>query len=169
MMVRDMDIAAELMGVRLLRTKLLAFAVSSFYCGVAGALMVFLWLGAAEASSFGINLSFQVLFMVIIGGAGSLLGSFMGAAFIWILPILIRTVPQPFGVCLTPRPGRAVELDDGGCADHRDPDRRAARHRAPVADRQAADAHLAVPLLTPARRSCDRLAGQPARITGRPR
>ena len=69
MMVRDMDIAAELMGVRLLRTKLLAFAVSSFYCGVAGALMVFLWLGAAEASSFGINVSFQVLFMVIIGGA----------------------------------------------------------------------------------------------------
>ena len=52
MMVRDMDIAAELMGIRLLRTKLLAFAVSSFYCGVAGALMVFLWLGAAEASSF---------------------------------------------------------------------------------------------------------------------
>ena len=94
MMVRDMDIAAELMGVRLLRTKLLAFAVSSFYCGVAGALMVFLWLGAAEASSFGINVSFQVLFMVIIGGLGSLVGSFMGAAFIWILPIVIRAVPE---------------------------------------------------------------------------
>lgn len=100
MMVRDMDIAAELMGVRLLRTKLLAFAVSSFYCGVAGAAMVFLWLGAAEASSFGINVSFQVLFMVIIGGAGSLLGSFLGAAFIWILPILMRTVPQSLGVAL---------------------------------------------------------------------
>ena len=78
MMVRDMDIAAELMGVRPLPAKLLAFAVSSFYCGVAGALMVFLWLGAAEASSFSINVSFQVLFMVIIGGAGSLLGSFLG-------------------------------------------------------------------------------------------
>jgi branched-chain amino acid transport system permease protein len=98
MMVRDMDIAAELMGVRLLRTKLLAFAVSSFYCGVAGALMVFLWLGAAEASSFSINVSFQVLFMVIIGGVGSLVGSFMGAAFIWILPILIRAVPELIGV-----------------------------------------------------------------------
>jgi branched-chain amino acid transport system permease protein len=98
MMVRDMDIAAELMGVRLLRTKLLAFAVSSFYCGVAGALMVFLWLGAAEASSFGINVSFQVLFMVIIGGVGSLVGSFMGAAFIWALPILIRAVPELLGV-----------------------------------------------------------------------
>lgn len=98
MMVRDMDIAAELMGIRLLRTKLLAFAVSSYYVGVAGALMVFLWLGAAEASSFTINLSFQVLFMVIIGGLGSLIGSFAGAAFIWILPILIRTVPASLGV-----------------------------------------------------------------------
>jgi branched-chain amino acid transport system permease protein len=97
MMVRDMDIAAELMGIRLLRTKLLAFAVSSYYCGVAGAMMVFFWLGAAEASSFSINLSFQILFMVIIGGLGSLIGSFMGAAFIWILPILIRTVPETLG------------------------------------------------------------------------
>lgn len=97
MMVRDMDIAAELMGVRLLRTKLLAFAVSSFYVGVAGALMVFLWLGAAEASSFSINVSFQVLFMTIIGGLGSLIGSYMGAAFIWILPILIRGLGLPMG------------------------------------------------------------------------
>lgn len=100
MMVRDMDIAAELMGVRLLRTKLLAFAVSSFYCGVAGALMVFLWLGAAEASSFSINLSFQVLFMVIIGGTGSLVGSFMGAAFIWALPIVIRAGPDMLGIAV---------------------------------------------------------------------
>ncbi len=98
MMVRDMDIAAELMGVRPLPAKLLAFAVSSFYCGVAGALMVFLWLGAAEASSFSINVSFQVLFMVIIGGAGSLLGSFLGAAFIWGLPIVIRAVPETLGI-----------------------------------------------------------------------
>jgi branched-chain amino acid transport system permease protein len=60
--------------------------------------MVFLWLGAAEASSFSINVSFQVLFMVIIGGLGSLVGSFMGAAFIWILPILIRAVPETFGL-----------------------------------------------------------------------
>lgn len=100
MMVRDMDIAAELMGVRLLRTKLLAFAVSSFYAGVAGALMVFLWLGAAEASSFTITVSFQILFMAIIGGLGSLLGSFMGAAFIWALPILIRALPGTLGLPL---------------------------------------------------------------------
>src|SRR5947209_20466631 len=86
MAVRDMDIAAELIGIRLYQTKLLAFAVSSFYCGVAGAMMIFLWLGAAEADSFNINQSFLILFMVIIGGLGSLVGSFLGAAFIWCLP-----------------------------------------------------------------------------------
>jgi branched-chain amino acid transport system permease protein len=98
MMVRDMDIAAELMGVRMLRTKLLAFAVSSFYCGVAGAMMVFLWYGSAEPSAFSINVSFQVLFMVIIGGLGSLIGSFFGAAFIWALPILLRLTPELVGL-----------------------------------------------------------------------
>src|SRR5690606_22163577 len=72
MAVRDMDIAAELMGIKLLPTKLLAFAVSSFYCGVAGALMVFLWYGGAEPEVFSINQSFLILFMVIIGGLGSL-------------------------------------------------------------------------------------------------
>jgi len=98
MAVRDMDIAAELIGIRLYRTKLLAFAISSFYCGVAGALMVFLWLGAAEADSFNINESFLVLFMVIIGGLGSLIGSFFGAALIWGLPIVIRATPEFFGL-----------------------------------------------------------------------
>ncbi len=93
MAVRDMDIAAELIGIRLYRTKLLAFAISSFYCGVAGAMMVFLWLGAAEADSFNINESFLILFMVIIGGLGSLIGSFFGAAFIWGLPILLKGLP----------------------------------------------------------------------------
>ncbi len=97
MAVRDMDIAAELMGIKLLPTKLLAFAVSSFYAGVAGALMVFLYLGSAEPDAFSINLSFLILFMVIIGGLGSLIGSFMGAAFIFILPILLRYLPQSLG------------------------------------------------------------------------
>ena len=98
MMIRDMDIAAELIGVRPLYTKLMAFAVSSFYCGVAGAMMVFFWLGAAEPSAFSINLSFQILFMVILGGLGSLVGSYMGAAFIWILPVVIRMVPETLGL-----------------------------------------------------------------------
>lgn len=92
MAVRDMDIAAELMGIRLLRTKLMAFAFSSFYCGVAGAMLVFLWYGGSEAETFNINQSFYVLSMVIIGGLGSLIGSFFGAALIFVLPILIRYV-----------------------------------------------------------------------------
>jgi branched-chain amino acid transport system permease protein len=96
MMIRDMDIAAELMGIRPLYAKLSAFAVSSFYCGVAGAMMVFLWLGSAEVETFDVNHSFLVLFMVILGGLGSLVGSFLGAAFIWGLPILIRSVPRVF-------------------------------------------------------------------------
>ncbi len=98
MAVRDMDIAAELIGIKPYQTKLLAFAVSSFYCGVAGAMMVFLWLGAAEADSFNINQSFIILFMVIIGGLGSLIGSFLGAAFIWGLPIILKFAPDWFGI-----------------------------------------------------------------------
>jgi branched-chain amino acid transport system permease protein len=83
-----------------LPTKLLAFAVSSFYCGVAGALMVFLWYGGAEASVFGINQSFNILFMIIIGGLGSLLGAFLGAALIYIMPIALREVPERIGLHL---------------------------------------------------------------------
>jgi branched-chain amino acid transport system permease protein len=101
MAVRDMDIAAEIIGIRLLHTKLLAFAVSSFYCGVAGAMWAFLHLGAWEPLTFDIGRSFQVLFMVIIGGLGSILGAFIGAAFISVLPILINQVPIAFGVPLS--------------------------------------------------------------------
>jgi branched-chain amino acid transport system permease protein len=100
MAVRDMDIAAELIGIRLLPTKLLAFAVSSFYCGVAGALLVFLWYGGAEPTVFDVNQSFFVLFMVIIGGLGSLLGSFFGAALIYLLPIALRFVSPKLGLQL---------------------------------------------------------------------
>jgi branched-chain amino acid transport system permease protein len=100
MMIRDMDIAAELMGVRPLTAKLSAFAVSSYLCGVAGAMMVFFWLGAAEPSSFSIRLSFQILFMAILGGLGSLIGCFMGAAFIWVLPILLRVLLPVLGLRL---------------------------------------------------------------------
>jgi branched-chain amino acid transport system permease protein len=102
MAVRDMDIAAELIGIRLLRTKLLAFAASSYYCGVAGALMVFLWYGSAEPDLFSINQSFIILFMVIIGGLGSLLGSFLGAALIYLLPIGLRTFLPAIGIHIAP-------------------------------------------------------------------
>jgi branched-chain amino acid transport system permease protein len=98
MAVRDMDIAAELIGIRLMPAKLLAFTVSSYVCGVAGALMVFLWYGSAEPEVFSIDVSFLILFMVIIGGLGSLIGSFMGAALIQVLPVLLRAVTIALGV-----------------------------------------------------------------------
>ncbi|HKI99938.1 MAG TPA: branched-chain amino acid ABC transporter permease [bacterium] len=98
MAIRDMDIAAEIMGIRPLQTKLMAFAVSSFYCGVAGAMMIFLWLGSTDTLAFDINLSFEVLFMVIIGGLGSILGSIMGAAFIVLVPIFLTNAPDLVGL-----------------------------------------------------------------------
>jgi len=102
MAVRDMDIAAELMGIRLLPVKLLAFAVSSFYAGVAGAMLVFFWYGSAESTVFSINQSFTVLFMIIIGGLGSLVGCYLGAALIYMLPIALRFVPPALGLPLEP-------------------------------------------------------------------
>ena len=96
MAVRDMDIAAQLMGIRLLPAKLLAFAVSSFYAGVAGALMVFMWLGAAEpkpststcrSSSCSWSSS----------AVGSMIGSFLPPALIHILPIIVRAAPASLG------------------------------------------------------------------------
>ena len=90
MAVRDMDVAAEVIGIRILRTKLTAFAVSSFYCGVAGALYAFAYLGNVEPDGFNLDLSFRILFMVIVGGVGSILGSFLGAAFITLMPIFLE-------------------------------------------------------------------------------
>lgn len=98
MAIRDMDIAAEIIGFRPYQTKLLAFAISSFYCGIAGAMTLFLWLGSVETEAFAINISFQVLFMVIIGGLGSILGSFLGAAFITLVPVLLTNVPHWMGL-----------------------------------------------------------------------
>lgn len=102
MAVRDMDIAAELMGIKMLPTKLLSFAVSSYYCGVAGACMMFLWYGGGEANDvFDINASFNVLFMVIIGGLGSLIGCFFGAAFISSLPTTLKFGLPAMGIPIT--------------------------------------------------------------------
>tara|TARA_B100001540_G_scaffold307930_1_gene321871 strand:- start:202 stop:1278 length:1077 start_codon:yes stop_codon:yes gene_type:complete len=98
MAIRDMDIAAEIIGIVPLKTKLLAFAISSFYCGVAGALFIFCWLGSAETEAFDIFVSFQVLFMIIIGGLGSILGSILGAAFITLLPIFLTNFPPMIGL-----------------------------------------------------------------------
>ncbi len=98
MATRDMDIAAEIIGIRPLHAKLSAFAVSSFYIGVAGALWGFFRLGSWEPLAFDINRSFQVLFMVIIGGLGSILGSFLGAAFIVLVPIFLNQLPHWLGI-----------------------------------------------------------------------
>ncbi len=92
MAIRDMDIAAQLIGIRPLVAKLSAFAVSSFFIGISGALWAFIYSGAVEALAFEITRSFQVLFMIILGGLGSLLGSFLGAAFIVVLPIVLNLV-----------------------------------------------------------------------------
>lgn len=101
MAIRDMDIAAELMGIRPFYAKLTAFAVSSFIVGVAGALWAFVYLGSWEPLAFSIDRSLQLLFMVIIGGLGSILGSFLGAAFILLVPIFLNLVPSELGVPLT--------------------------------------------------------------------
>jgi branched-chain amino acid transport system permease protein len=101
MAIRDMDIAAELMGIRPFYAKLTAFAASSFVVGVAGALWAFIYLGSWEPLAFSIDRSLQLLFMVIIGGLGSILGSFLGAAFILLLPIFLDQVPHAIGVPLS--------------------------------------------------------------------
>jgi branched-chain amino acid transport system permease protein len=97
MAIRDMDIAAEIIGIRPMATKLSAFAISSFIAGVAGALWAFVYLGSWEPLAFSISMSFNLLFMCIIGGLGSILGAFLGAGFITLLPIFLNQVPRLFG------------------------------------------------------------------------
>jgi branched-chain amino acid transport system permease protein len=97
MAIRDMDVAAEIIGIRPLRTKLLAFAISSFYCGLAGALVAFVYLGSVDPSAFDLDISFRILFMIIIGGLGSILGNFLGAAFITLLPLVLENGPPALG------------------------------------------------------------------------
>ena len=98
MAMRDMDVAAAVIGIRPVYAKLTAFAVSSFIVGVAGALWAFVHLGSWEPAAFNIDRSFQLLFMVIIGGLGSIMGSFFGAAFIVVLPIVLDSLPYWFGI-----------------------------------------------------------------------
>ena len=98
MATRDQDVAAEVIGIRPVYAKLSAFALSSFYCGVAGALWGFIHLGSWEPLAFSLTLSLNLLFMIIIGGMGSLMGSYFGAAFIVMLPILLNRIPALLGV-----------------------------------------------------------------------
>ena len=98
MAIRDMDVAAAVIGIRPVYAKLTAFAVSSFIVGVAGGLWGFVHLGSWEPAAFNINRSFDLLFMVIIGGLGSIMGSMFGAAFIVVLPIVLDALPYWFGI-----------------------------------------------------------------------
>ena len=105
MAIRDMDVAAAVIGIRPMYAKFSAFAVSSFIVGVAGALWAFVHLGSWEPAAFSIDRSFQLLFMIIIGGLGSIMGCFFGAAFIIILPIFLNQVlpllGAPFGMTIS--------------------------------------------------------------------
>ena len=92
MAVRDMDTAAAVIGIPVAQAKLKAFFVGATVCGIAGALWAFAYLGTVDARSFDLDRSFQVMFVIIIGGMGSLAGSFIGAAFIVLLPILLSHV-----------------------------------------------------------------------------
>ena len=94
MALRDHETAAAVMGVSMLRFKLLAFLVSSFYAGVAGGLVVFGWTGAASVQEYELDVSIKILGMIIVGGLGSVLGSYLGAAFILLLPIFIAVIMQ---------------------------------------------------------------------------
>jgi branched-chain amino acid transport system permease protein len=105
MAIRDMDVAASVIGIRPVYAKLTAFAVSSFMVGVAGALWGFVHLGSWEPLAFGIDRSFQLLFMIIIGGLGSIMGSFFGAAFIVVLPIVLNRALPALGAMV------GVEID----------------------------------------------------------
>ncbi|GAA5231592.1 branched-chain amino acid ABC transporter permease [Verticiella sediminum] len=98
MAIRDMDVAASVIGIRPMRAKLTAFAVSSFIVGVAGALWGYVYLGSWEPAAFGLDRSLQLLFMVIIGGMGSIVGGFFGAAFIVLVPILLTNIPALLGL-----------------------------------------------------------------------
>ena len=109
MAIRDMDVAAAVIGIRPVYAKLSAFAVSSFIVGVAGALWAFVHLGSWEPAAFSIDRSFQLLFMVIIGGLGSISGAFFGAAFMVLLPLLLNYVPHWFGLPLST--GTAAHLE----------------------------------------------------------
>jgi branched-chain amino acid transport system permease protein len=96
MAVRDMDTAAAVIGITLWKSKLLAFAISSFFLGIAGSLWAFTYLGTVEPHGFDLARSFQILFIIIIGGMGSLYGSFFGAAFIVLVPVLLSNLSGTF-------------------------------------------------------------------------
>ena len=148
MAIRDMDIAAELIGIRPMQTKLLAFAVSSFYCGVAGAMLLNLYLNSVETQAFAINVSFDVLFMVIIGGLGEHHGLLPRRRLHRPDADLPRQLPPGHRPASRHGDAKAHRADAVRGVDDLLPDRRAARLRPALADRQGKAASVAVPALT---------------------
>lgn len=108
--VRDKETAAVLTGIPVRRAKITAFAVCGFLCGISGALWSFLYLGNVDIEAFTMHRSFQILFMVIIGGLGSIAGSFLGAAFIVLLPVAIANLAPLFGGTIRPDTVANLEL-----------------------------------------------------------
>jgi branched-chain amino acid transport system permease protein len=92
MAIRDMETAASVLGIRVARRKLQAYAVSSFFLGITGVLWGFAYLGTADAHTYNLDKSFQILFIVLIGGTATIFGNFLGAAFIVLTPILLDHV-----------------------------------------------------------------------------
>ncbi|MFO0753131.1 MAG: branched-chain amino acid ABC transporter permease [Thermodesulfovibrionales bacterium] len=98
MAVRDMEVAASVMGISIGRTKLLAFAISSFYCGIAGSLYVNCYMHLLDTKTYSIELAFATVFMVVVGGMGTIMGAFIGAAFIFLLPIWMNATFGKYGI-----------------------------------------------------------------------
>ncbi|MBB4110958.1 branched-chain amino acid transport system permease protein [Rhizobium sp. BK226] len=90
--IRDNETAARIIGVPVLRTKLLAFALSSFIIGIAGALWAFAYLRTVEPAGFNLDRSFQILFIIIIGGLATIRGAFLGAALMVVFPVVLSRV-----------------------------------------------------------------------------
>lgn len=87
--VRDNELAARVVGVPVLRTKILAFGLSSFIIGIAGVLWAFAYLRTVEPAGFNLDRSFQILFIVIIGGLATIRGAFLGAGLIVVFPLIL--------------------------------------------------------------------------------
>lgn len=110
MAIRDQETAASVIGIRVASRKLLAFAVSSFFLGIAGALWAFSYLGTSDAHAFNLDKSFQILFIVLIGGTASIFGNFLGAAFIVLTPILLDRLSLAVDLSILADQGASANL-----------------------------------------------------------
>lgn len=96
--IRDKDFAAAVIGVDPFRTKLMAFFTSSFMGGVTGAILAFCYYRAVTPEQFGFNVSIQLVAMVLVGGLGSVVGSYLGAGFVLLIPIFLTNAISAMAV-----------------------------------------------------------------------